>query len=145
VKWHCSNCGDCCRKPVKLYLHRQELDALEEQTTFDHGQEIMPQLEAIEAPGHPGFVLLTVGPCPFTGTDSQGKSVCHAYRQRPYNCRRYMCGRFDCTEPWDDHDPPLIVLNTPVLRQQYKRQQRLSVPWALRHGWVRRTAPDPKP
>ena len=45
------------------------------------------------------FIKLLARPCPFLGVDKQ----CTVYDIRPYNCRRFICGRpSGSDEPWEE-------------------------------------------
>jgi Fe-S-cluster containining protein len=83
-----------------------------------------------------GFVQLATGPCPYLTADTHGKPLCSVYAVRPYNCRRYMCGREACDEPFDPAPVPGVVLDDRHLRRQYALNQRKSQKWANAHGWT---------
>lgn len=74
-------------------------------------------------------VMLLGSPCPFWDNG------CTVYAQRPYNCRRFLCGRED-GEPFDPQPIPAKVLKVKKLRQQYARNQaHHQTTWAKSHGW----------
>lgn len=76
-----------------------------------------------------GFVELVAGPCPYFD------GACTVYDVRPYNCRRYLCGRED-GEPWADGAVPVRFLTDPGMTRLYARNQAAAQGWAVAHGWV---------
>jgi Fe-S-cluster containining protein len=125
--WECHRCGDCCTKPEWLTLTDAELDQviLASGARYDLQVRQLPQ----------GFAQLKTGPCPFHFRDKHGRAGCAVYEARPYNCRRYMCGRPTCETEWDPAPVPKIVAETKALRLVYRDQQKRCMWWALRHGW----------
>jgi Fe-S-cluster containining protein len=78
-------------------------------------------------------------PCPFYEAQETG-GVCRIYESRPYNCRRFMCGRDDLTAPYDAgavDGIPMRVLTSDDLRAQYAQNQADAHGWAEAHGWVK--------
>jgi Fe-S-cluster containining protein len=79
-----------------------------------------------------GWTALAAHPCPFY--DRQAKA-CQVYDDRPYNCRRFQCGRWNVqAEPFTSNPLPIIRSNND-LRWTYDKNQRDHMPWALAHGW----------
>ena len=120
-EWQCMRTGDCCRIPSRVTMTPEERRALE---------QARPDIPAQWVTHPDGFVDLVAGPCPYLdGND------CAVYEVRPYNCRRYLCGR----EPGDPFEPgiaiPLKMLIRPERRDQYHRNQVEAQTWATQHGW----------
>jgi Fe-S-cluster containining protein len=95
-----------------------------------------------EMPGS-GFVrLLTPGGCPFL-TIEDGIAACAVYAVRPFNCRRFMCGRVDTVAEPYEAGGPLGCLNLSDRLEQsldaqaaYATRQRLAYrEWGHAHGW----------
>ena len=81
---------------------------------------------------HPGFLYLNARPCPFL----RGRSMCDIYEIRPYNCRRYLCGRTDpLSDPFDSAPVPAAIVKSRPMRRLYLINQRKAQRWALTHGW----------
>lgn len=101
--------------------------------TVEEAEVLMAQSPAIRlTPGpEPGFVRMAAAPCPFY----RRVTGCAVYGLRPYNCRRYLCGRDSSAEPFEQAPIPLKVLQDRSLRRQYARNQRRSQRWADAHGW----------
>lgn len=79
---------------------------------------------------HDGFLNLVAGPCPFFDDG------CAIYDNRPYNCRRFQCGRWDAkSEPWMPDPMPAIVADK-KLRRSYDLNQNAAQVWAIAHGWM---------
>jgi len=80
----------------------------------------------------PGFLYLHTKPCPYLRPSGH----CDVYEVRPYNCRRFMCGRADPeSDIFEEAPVPTIVLKTRALRRQYAKEQRHHQKWARAHGW----------
>jgi Fe-S-cluster containining protein len=78
------------------------------------------------------FVTMQAKPCPFY--DAIRRS-CAVYEHRPYNCRRFQCGRWDTrTQPYQNDPMPAIKADND-LRWSYGRNQQQHSAWALAHGW----------
>lgn len=92
------------------------------------------------------FVVLKAAPCPFLRFDS-GLASCSVHAIRPYNCRRFMCGRTSVTEGYEA-DPDLYLgcrnlhdrLDQSLeFREHYRAaQRRHQREWAEPHGWHRK-------
>ena len=78
----------------------------------------------------PSLTALIAKPCPFL----EG-SRCSVYDVRPYNCRRWMCGRTERDQPVEDAPVPLVVLRSKELLNDFQDLQAAAQPWALAHGW----------
>lgn len=81
--------------------------------------------------------LLTPQGCLLLARDADGQAVCTVHAVRPYQCRRFMCGRDSCDEPVEIAAVPAKVLQSRDLRRQYARNQNRAQVWALDHGWTR--------
>ena len=125
--WTCSRCGDCCRTPARVTVTTEEAAALVVVHPRRYAGFVTPTRD-------PRFMVMATGPCSFLWYRN-GAAQCRAYAVRPYNCRRYMCGRPPGLHPWDDAPVPARVLGDRGLRRAYDRQQREAQPWALAHGW----------
>lgn len=89
-------------------------------------------LRVLPVPGAPSKAWIVAAPCPFLTEDGR----CDVYPVRPYNCRRYLCGREDpWREPYDRAPVPARVLQSRALRRLYARTQREAQRWADQHGW----------
>jgi len=84
----------------------------------------------------PAFTNLVARPCPFFSEDEK---ACRIHDERPYNCRRFMCGRHDLSEAYLKGGAvsgvPVRVLNSTELMNDYARLQNESQTWATAHGW----------
>jgi Fe-S-cluster containining protein len=113
--WQCCHRGDCC-KTGAVTMTESEAALLRERKP-----------EAVFLP-YQGKVVLMGTPCPFY------QDGCTVYDIRPYNCRRYMCGR-EGDEPFDPAPIPAKVLQIRGLRKQYQMNQKKAQKWARQHGW----------
>lgn len=120
-EWACSRRGDCCRQPAYVVMTPQERTAIEQAST-------RPLSWSPDA--DPRFVRLSAGPCPLL--DPSG--LCSVYEVRPFNCRRYLCGR-EGHQPFVNTGVPVRVLLDRDFRRQYERNQRKAQRWALTMGW----------
>lgn len=130
--WTCHRSGDCCTQPKSVamtFAERRELEA------------VATKLELIlqwRAGDRPLFTELVARPCPFFLAGETG-GTCQAYDVRPYNCRRFMCGRDETLAgPFDAHAVegiPMRVLTSDTLRSDYAANQVSARPWADAHGW----------
>lgn len=78
-----------------------------------------------------GWVALRAQPCPFY-SDAGG---CAVYDVRPYNCRRFQCGRWEPSRQPFAIDPMPVIRADNDLRWSYSKNQRQHAAWALAHGW----------
>lgn len=85
------------------------------------------------------FYLLERGPCPFLADKS-----CLIYHDRPFNCRRFMCGRVDPRQESFEEGGPMGCFNlqdrieTSARFEEFAAaNQRRAQKWALDHGWKR--------
>ena len=84
------------------------------------------------------FIKLLARPCPFLSAEKQ----CTVYDIRPYNCRRFICGRpSGSDEPWED-TPDGRCANVTERQEQSLEffthaidVQSAAQPWALANGW----------
>jgi hypothetical protein len=94
-------------------------------------------------PGHPAFLTLkTLGGCPYLQRELDGKASCSIHDARPYQCRRFICGRPDPdTEPFEMGGPLGCRNLSDRLEQGYQfaafyaSNQRRAMVWAKSHGW----------
>lgn len=128
-KWRCLRSGACCRAVDEVVMTHAERSALETAAP-------PPTVRLAWAPhADSRFVrLLTPGGCPLLAFED-GLAVCTVHAVRPYNCRRWMCGRETVEEPVDLAPVPLRVLRSRDLRRQYAVTQRKAQRWARAHGW----------
>lgn len=153
VPWTCKKSGDCCRTPSHLTVTAQErtiMEGLESAATrrleFILHPEEQQRHDAIVARGEidtasPRFYMLVTHPCPFL-TD---QSLCAIHTLRPFNCRRFSCGRIDTTTEAYEQGGPMGCYNVSdriatSLRFQewYAAQERHAQrDWARTHGWVK--------
>lgn len=132
IPFVCDQRGDCCRETPYIVVSRQEAEVL------GHAAQglgaplwFRPHTEA-------GFRQLCGQPCPFL-QDNQ----CRVYDVRPYNCRRFICGRpSGSAEPWDMRVSGECVNFTARVSQSvtfYRHAcevQAAAQPWAVAHGWT---------
>lgn len=88
----------------------------------------------------PKFTYLVARPCPFVSDQGQ----CLVYDIRPYNCRRWMCGRVDPAQESLEIGGPMGCWNlsdrvdTSLRFQEHvATNERHHAAWAKRHGWSR--------
>lgn len=80
-------------------------------------------------------------PCPFLSDDNR----CMVHAIRPYNCRRFMCGRVDVSRESYEISPTGGCLNmadrletSQRFMEFYRTHERAAAKdWALLHGWKR--------
>ena len=86
----------------------------------------------VDVASRDGWTLLAAHPCPFYDT---AQKACAVYEDRPYNCRRFQCGRWNVqAEPFTMR-PLALIKSDNDLRWSYDANQREHQPWALAHGW----------
>lgn len=132
VPFVCDRRGDCCREPPYLVMSEAEAallfaaraHALRPLRWQDHDER--------------RFVRLMTHPCPFLQPDG----LCGVYDIRPYNCRRFICGRPQgANEPWAETPDGRCANVTERLAQSVAffrhaaEVQAAAQPWALAHGW----------
>lgn len=135
MMWTCLRSGDCCEQPRYVVVTQRERRVLE--AAAQKLEIVGLQWRAGERPSH---THLVARPCPFFTRDEAGQGVCRVYDERPYNCRRFMCGRTTTEESYDRgavDGIPLRVLTSADLRQQYADNQCAAQAWADAHGWTR--------
>lgn len=129
IPWVCDRSGECCRDVV---LTPEEWAVL---------HEVRPDCPA-PVPFE-GRFLLFQGRCPLLNETRR----CTVYPVRPFNCRRFLCGRADAaTEPlvMDTHGTGTLAcanfrvrfLTSRPFRRQAQRIQTKAQAWALAHGWT---------
>ena len=90
------------------------------------------RLRVLPQPDAPDHLWIVTHPCPFY---MEGRG-CDVHPIRPYNCRRWMCGRNDPRrEPFEEAAVQTVVLRSRALRRLYARTQREAQRWARAHGW----------
>ena len=128
VPFVCDQRGDCCRETPFLVVSDQEADLLQTQA---QGRRLLfaPHDER-------GFVRLLGKPCPFL----EG-NACGVYDIRPYNCRRFICGRpSGSDEPFEMTAQGACLnmterLSSARFYKHAREVQAAAQPWALAHGW----------
>ena len=121
--WECLRSGECCQRVSHITMtwqERRELEAVAGTRRLEWRAAERPSLTALKA-----------RPCPFYSS----QDGCTVYAVRPYQCRRWMCGRTRLTEIIEDRPVPLRVLRSPELTADFKQLQDEAQPWALAHGW----------
>ena len=129
--WTCLRSGDWCRNELV------EMTWAERRTVEASAKGLGIGGLQWRAGERPSFTSLVARPCPFLAED-QGLASCQIYESRPYNCRRFMCGRDDTTERFDAgaiQGIPLRVLTSAALRADYAANQAAAQEWADSHGW----------
>lgn len=123
--WSCHRDGACCRLPGEVVLTHAERGEIERAAPSGVALTFLPHEDA-------RFVRLQAGPCPLY--DGSG---CSVYAVRPFNCRRYACGRDDVTtEPFVEGAIPVrFFRDRPFRRQLQTIQTRAYRKWAVSHGW----------
>lgn len=134
-KWRCSRSGDCCLN-VDIRLTVSEGAALQAATSKPL---LFNTREARD-----GWLRLTAdGACPLLQREADGSATCTAWESRPYQCRRFMCGRPDpSTEPYEIGGPMGCKNLSDRIDQSlhfaefYRTNQRHAQrEWAIHHGW----------
>jgi Fe-S-cluster containining protein len=135
IPFVCDQRGDCCRHPPFVLMTEDEavlLEAARDRATRE--------LDWQEDEPSGRFVKLMGKPCPFLDADG----LCAVYEIRPYNCRRFICGRpSGSSEPWQETRDGRCANVTERLSQSVAffrhadELQTAAQPWALAHGWVR--------
>jgi Fe-S-cluster containining protein len=123
-QWTCQRDGACCTQPKAMVMTAQEWAAL-----APHAERLNVRVDVQQ---HGTWTLLKAQPCPFY--DASAKA-CQVYEDRPYNCRRFQCGRWEPSrEPFNFH-PLTVIKNDNDLRWSYRANQAEHQPWAVAHGW----------
>lgn len=150
LPWTCHQTGDCCRTRTPLTVSAVEKRIMEEQGNLATRTPIFTlhpseeaQREALRAQGEiimpeVTFYQLERGPCPFlAGT------ACIIYNTRPYNCRRFICGRVDPTQESFEEGPDgcFNLSDRTATSARFEEfaaaTQRRAQKWALENGWKR--------
>jgi Fe-S-cluster containining protein len=131
VPWTCDRRGDCCTRPAGIIVTAAERDEL---------LHARPAIAAEFVTRPDGWVWLRGRPCPCFGRDAKGKGVCTVYAIRPFNCRRFLCGRVG-DEAWQEDDGVCLNLEDRLnqsrpFRRFYALVQRRAQVWARAHGWT---------
>jgi len=130
VPWTCHRSGDCCTIPPFVMMTAEERAVIESATD-----------RALTWMVKDGWAALRAAPCPLLDRDEDGKAVCSVYDVRPYNCRRFACGRVSPeTEAFELADGACLnmadrVAQSKSFRSWARRLQRSSQVWAQAHGW----------
>lgn len=135
VPWACKKTGDCCRHPKQLVVSRNE------QTLMEQHAGLARRLLIWERHDDPKFAILSTGPCPFLADNNE----CLIYASRPFNCRRFMCGRVDVEAESFEMGGPLGSYNlsdrietSRRFMEFYQSREHHAQKWAKEHGWGRR-------
>lgn len=135
--WTCGRSGDCCLG-VDIRLTLSEGAALQAATP--------KALLFNTSEASKGWLRLQAeGACPLLERDAAGKASCSAWKARPYQCRRFVCGRPDpTTEPYELGGPMGCKNLSDRIKQSldfaefYRaNQRRAQRAWAESHGWNR--------
>jgi Fe-S-cluster containining protein len=119
--WTCQRSGDCCREPDVVVMTPAERAEIE---------RAAPDVALSFTATPDGFVALKARPCPLlAGND------CSVYAVRPYNCRRYACGRDDVAVRRDPNPVPARFYTDRAFRRQMMLMQRKAQTWGRAHGW----------
>lgn len=131
VPWTCHRTGDCCTSQPYVLMTTEEQQGVIAATTKQLTWMVKD-----------GWAALKAAPCPLLERDAQGLAVCSVYDVRPYNCRRFACGRVSPeTEPYETGASGECVNMTDRLTQSKpfrswaRRLQRQAQDWADAHGW----------
>lgn len=124
--WRCDRRGDCCKEPAAVVMTHQERHLIE--------RRVMRPLQW-EADLHPGFVRLLAHPCPLLEDGS-----CSVYDIRPFNCRRFVCGRVG-DEKWDGGEKACLNLTDRLVQsldfqEFYRANEKRHHEWAKTQGWT---------
>lgn len=154
IPWTCHQTGDCCRAVTHVTVTKEERAILEAHQaaavrplSFVLHPEEEARIKALKEGGEIPldkdirFYQMEAKPCPFLS--SQG--LCTVHASRPYNCRRFMCGRVDVTQESFEDGGPMGChnlsdrINTSLRFQEYfaSHMRRAQKDWALSHGWTK--------
>jgi len=132
VPWTCHSSGDCCTQTATVVMTAQERAEIE--AVSDRALSWSQTAD--------GFESLAAGPCPLLDRDESGKARCTVYAVRPYNCRRFLCGRVSPEREAYEATPSGQCLNTVdrlaqsrPFRSFARKVQRQAQAWADTHGW----------
>jgi len=87
------------------------------------------------------FRVMTLHPCPFLSD----QNLCLVHDIRPYNCRRFMCGRVNVQRESYETDQQGSCLNLADRMETSLRfaefynaaERRAQKEWAKSHGWAK--------
>lgn len=135
-KWTCRRSGDCCLN-VDIRLTVDEAGTMQAATAIP--------LLFNTAEKATGWLRLTKdGACPCLVREADGSATCSVWDARPYQCRRFQCGRPDPQAEGYEIGGPLGCRNLSDRLQtsaqfaaEYDANQRRAQKWALAHGWQR--------
>jgi len=133
INFRCYNCGWCC-KDIEKYSSQEEYDlakkTLEKQGIKLHGIKMST-----------GMVLWDK-PCPALKI-TNNKATCLIYKQRPYPCRQFLCGKqFE-----NDNRPFLsntkfnmeyftnLLVNSKEFSIIKEEIENEAAEWGNKHGW----------
>lgn len=128
VPWTCHQTGDCCRVPGAVVMTAEERTAIEQAAPSRIG--LMAWTVSPD-----GLHELSAGPCPLLDGNR-----CSVYDARPYNCRRFMCGRVEPEKERFEDGPNGCLNFTQRLgdrrfRSHARQVQTKARVWADAHGW----------
>lgn len=131
VPWTCHRTGDCCEQQPFVLMTTEERAEIEAATD-----------RQVTWMAKDGWSALQAAPCPLLDRDEDGLAVCSVYDVRPYNCRRFACGRVSPeTEAYESDAQGRNVnmmerlATSRPFRSWARRLQRQGQQWALAHGW----------
>lgn len=131
VPWSCDQRGDCCKKYKTVVMTTEERAGILDVVPSELGRALLWRDHQT-----PGFVELQAQPCPLLAADGR----CSVYDVRPFNCRRFICGRVG-DEPWEANadgtcsNLTVRLAQSRPFRRFYQLVQRRAGRWALAHGW----------
>jgi len=124
--WQCQRSGGCCEQPDEVVMTHAERTEIERAAPSRVVLRFAPHAD-------PRFVRLLAHPCPLF---EQTSRTCTVYAVRPFNCRRFACGRRDVTaEPFVDVMIPDRARTDRAFRRQLQLIERRGRQWAQTHGW----------
>jgi Fe-S-cluster containining protein len=134
-KWTCQRSGDCCLN-VDLTMTVSEGAAF--QAAADR-----PILFDTSHAAQGWLRLKRDGACPALKREADGSATCTVWDSRPYQCRRFMCGRPDpSTEAYEIGGPmgcknlsDRVTQSLDFAEYYRSNQRRAQREWAEPHGW----------
>jgi len=146
IPWTCHQTGDCCRAVPEVVVTAEEKAVLERHA-FAALRPLIWEPKSEQVPiTSPGtgtstihkFWSLKAAPCPFLADN-----LCTVHAVRPYNCRRFMCGRVDVHSESFESGGPLGCfnlsdrINTSLrwMNWYQSRERAAQKEWAKDHGW----------
>lgn len=141
IPWTCKRTGDCCRETKEMLVTVQERDLLEKHALHARRPLVFRRAENALGRSDDRFRIMELHPCPFLS--DQG--LCLVHEIRPYNCRRFMCGRVDVARESYEIDQFGSCLNLADRMETSQRfahfyntaERKHQKDWAVKMGWKR--------